>query len=98
MHLRRLCSIVVLVFLVFLAGCSRGSSTLETTLSAAVKDRRLSEKKMEIILKEYDSLRSEDRDKARLYVEQIKTAVEVGGDSTHIDVARRMVLRSTLTL
>lgn len=84
-------------FLVLLAmfttGCSRGTSTLETALSAAVKDKRLSVKKMEVILEEYDSLRGEDRDKARVYVDQIKTAVEVGGDSTHIDVVRRMILK-----
>ena len=70
---------------------SKGHSDLEDALSVAVKERKLSEKQMEIILKEYDILRKEDREKAKLYVEQVVKAVEMGGDSTHINAMRRLV-------
>lgn len=69
-----------------------GESELSKALSTAVKEKKLSAKKKEYILDEYDRLRDEDRTKAREYSEAVVNAVEMGGDSTHIDVARRQVI------
>lgn len=69
---------------------SKGHSALEDALSIAVKEKKLSEKKKEIILKEYEILKDENREKAKTYVDQVVKAVEMGGDSTHIDAVRSL--------
>jgi len=86
----RLLAIVAALALTASACASKGHSDLEDALSVAVKERKLSEKKREIILKEYDILRDEDKQKAKTYVEQVVKAVEMGGDSSHIDAVRRL--------
>jgi hypothetical protein len=79
------------IFLLMLCGCgSRAHSDLEEALSRAVKEEKLSEKKKVIILKEYEIIRDEDKERARTYVEQVVRAVEMGGDSTHIDAVRKL--------
>jgi hypothetical protein len=81
------------IFTLILSGCGfKGHSDLEDALSLAVKERKLTEKKKVIILKEYEILRDEDKQKARTYVEQVVKAVEMGGDSTHIDAVRRLAV------
>ena len=81
------------ILLLVSACASKGGSALSEALVRAVKEKKISEKKMENILTEYDKLRDEDKSKARQYVEQVVSAIEMGGDSTHIDVARKFVLR-----
>jgi hypothetical protein len=74
-------------------GCSfEGESQLSKALSIAVKEKKLSAKKKEYILSEYDKLRDDDKSKAREYLKGVVNAVEMGGDSTHIDAARRQVI------
>src|SRR5687768_7374646 len=87
--------ILTLVLISMILGsCSyKGESELSKALSGAVKQKKLSSKKMEIILTEYDKLRDEDKIKAREYVDQVLSAIEMGGDSSHIDAARRQVMR-----
>jgi predicted solute-binding protein len=83
------------VFLLVLAlGCSKGESQLSKALSTAVKEKKVSMKKMESILQEYEKLHDEDKIIAREYLNQILNAIEMGGDSTHIDVVRRQILRT----
>ena len=73
--------------------CSfKGESELSKTLSIAVKEKKLSPRKKDYILDEYDRLRDEDKSKAREYLKAVVNAVEMGGDSTHIDAARRQVI------
>jgi hypothetical protein len=79
------------IILLILSGCGfKGHSDLEQALSLAVKEGKLSEKKKVIILKEYEILRDEDKERARTYVEQVVRSVEMGGDSTHIDAVRKL--------
>ena len=85
--------LLIVLMLFFLAGCSSGSeSKLDKALTSAVKDRKLSEKKKQSILAEYNRLMEQDRAKAHQYVETILNAIQMGGDSTHIDVARKQLL------
>lgn len=87
-------TVLFLLIMAFASCTSKGESELSKALSAAVKENKISVKKKESILKEYDFVREEDRDKAREYVLQVTTAIEMGGDSSHIDVARRQVVKS----
>jgi hypothetical protein len=66
---------------------------LSESLAGAVKEKRLSQQRMQSIIAEHDKLRDEDKSKARDYVEQVVGAIEAGGDSTHIEAARKMALR-----
>ena len=89
------CIQLILVVLLFCGSCTPpGQSKLSKALTAAVKEKKISEKGMETILKEYDYIRKEDRDKAREYVTLVLSAIEMGGDSSHIDVVRQRVVRS----
>lgn len=89
--MRHLPTAVLLLVLMVAGSCAtKGHSDLENALTTAVKEKKLSEKKMEIILKEYDILRDQDKEKAKIYVEQVVKAVEMGGDSSHIDAVRRL--------
>ena len=87
----------VLCFILILwvaGGCiSRGESQLSKALTLAVKERKISQKKLENILIEYDKIRDDDKKKAQEYVELVLSAIEMGGDSSHIDAVRRQVLR-----
>jgi len=84
--------IFVIVLLIFPAGCgSGGNSKLSDTLSRAVTEKKISQRKVESIMKEYEMLREKDGEIARKYADQIITAVEMGGDSSHIDAVRRLV-------
>src|SRR5687768_5873021 len=86
-------TILFLVITMAVGGCtSKGQSQLSKALSAAVKENKISGEKMESILKEYDFVREEDKTKAREYLVQVLNAIEMGGDSSHIDVARKQVL------
>jgi hypothetical protein len=84
----------LIMLLVFGACASRGESQLSKALTGAVKERKISPRKMQRILAEYDEVREKDRDKAREYMLQVINAIEMGGDSTHIDVARSQVVKS----
>lgn len=82
----------LIIFFIF-AGCSsKGPTDLSRALTAAVKDHKLSVKKMENIISEYNLLRKNDEEKAREYVAKVLNVVKMGGDSTHIDVVRRQIL------
>lgn len=82
------------ILLLFCAGCSGAprNSDFTRALTAAVKEEYISEKKKVYILKEYEMLWNDDKDKAREYVLQMINALEMGGDSTHIDVVRNQFL------
>lgn len=84
--------ILLFLFTLMFGSCtSKGYRDLSDALTTAVKDQKLSVKKKQIILDEYELLRKEDPQKARKYVEQIVKAIEMGADSSHIDVMRRQV-------
>jgi hypothetical protein len=92
----RLRTFFIFSLILSLSACgSHGSSALSDALATAVKEKRLSVKKKEFILTEYQKLRDEDKVKAREYVDQIVSAVKMGGDSSHIDAARMQVIRSS---
>jgi len=82
----------ILILLVLASCLSNTQSELTKSLSVAVKEKKISAKTREKIILEYDKLRDQDKEKARQYVLQIVSAVEMGGDSTHIEVARKQVL------
>ena len=83
----------LLVILLLAGGCNtKSQSELSKALSGAVKEKKLSQKKMENILQEYGKLRDEDREKAREYVLQVLNTIEMGGDSSHLEVVRKQVL------
>lgn len=90
----RFYSLFLIILLLVAGACaSKGESQLSKALSAAVKEKKVTPKKMEYILAEYNKLQDEDKAKAHEYVNQVLNAIEMGGDSTHIDVARKQVLR-----
>lgn len=92
----RLRTFFIFSLILSLSACgSHGSSALSDALDTAIKEKRLTVKKKEFILTEYRKLRDEDKVKAREYVDQIVSAVKMGGDSTHIDAARMQVIRSS---
>lgn len=81
--------------LLLTAGCSPGGeSQLTKALNLAVKEEKITQKKLESILVEYNKIRVDDKKVAHEYVTQILSAIEMGGDSSHIDVVRRQVLKS----
>jgi hypothetical protein len=84
---------IIFIFVISGACSSKGESALSKGLAVAVREKKITQKKMEYILAEYDKLRDEDKTKAREYVDEVLNAIEMGGDSTHIDAARRLVLR-----
>lgn len=86
-------SLIILSLLVCSGCVSKGTTELKDALTGAVKRHKLSPEKMEHILQEYQTLRKDDRKTARQYAGQIVNAIEMGGDSSHIDVVRRMVLK-----
>jgi hypothetical protein len=89
------CRILNLLLVCLLAGAcvSKSESNLTKALSAAVKEQKISAQKMERILAEYDRLRDEDKKVAHDYAMVVLNAIEMGGDSSHIDAARKQVLR-----
>ena len=91
----RWCGILNFVLVCLLAGAciSKGESSLTKALSGAVKEQKISPQKMDRILAEYDRLRDEDRKVAHDYANVVLNAIEMGGDSSHIDAARKQVLR-----
>ena len=93
MH-RSIILLSALLIVIFGSCSSKGESQLSKALSAAVKEHKISPELKTSILKEYDLVRDEDRTKAREYVVQVLNAIEMGGDSSHIDVARRQVVES----
>ncbi len=90
----RLRAVFIISMIFFLAACAnKGSSALSDALTTAVKEKKLSPKKKEFILAEYDKIRDQNKVKAREYAGQVITAIQMGGDSSHIDAARMQVLR-----
>jgi hypothetical protein len=88
-------AIPLLLILLLLGSCTSAShSELTKALTSAVKEKKISQKKMVSILREYDMLRDDDNKKAREYAVQVLNAIEMGGDSSHIDVVRRQVVGS----
>ena len=84
----------ILCIFLFLSPCactSRSQSKLAKALTVAVKDKKLSKGKMENILREYEMLRENEPEKAREYATQIVNAIEMGADSSHIEVLRRQL-------
>jgi hypothetical protein len=76
------------------AGCSsRGESQLSKALNLALREKKISQKKIESIITEYNKIREDDKEKAQEYVTQVLNAIEMGGDSSHIDAARRQILK-----
>jgi hypothetical protein len=86
---------ISLIFILSLLGSctSVSQSELSKALSAAVKENKISQNKMETILKEFETLRDEDKEQAREYAVKVVSALEMGGDSSHLDVVRRQVVR-----
>ena len=89
-------TVLCLLSVLALAGAcfSGGDSKLSKALTVAVKEKRISQKKVETILTEYDKIRDDDKKKAQEYVTQVLNAIEMGGDSSHIDAARRQILKT----
>lgn len=89
------CLLLYILILVTSVNCtSKSESQLTKALKGAVKEKKVTEKKMQSILAEYDKLRDEDKSKASEYAEQVLSAIEMGGDSSHIDAARKQVMKS----
>jgi hypothetical protein len=79
-----------IILLVLFAACTPASETaLTKALQAAVKDKKVSAQKMERIIREYEVLRKEDKAKSAEYVDKVVSVIEMGGDSSHIDVIRK---------
>lgn len=91
----RWCCMLSFLFVCFLAGAcvSKDESNLSKALTGAVKDQKISAQKMESILAEYGKLREEDKKVAHDYANVVLNAIEMGGDSSHIDAACKQVLR-----
>lgn len=91
----RWCCILSFLFTGFLAGAcvSQDESKLSKALTGAVKDQKISAQKMDKILAEYHKLREEDEKVAHDYANVVLNAIEMGGDSSHIDAACKQVLR-----
>lgn len=90
---RTLCFICLSAF-IFPVACTPGNqSELKQSLNIAVKEKKISPKKMETILEEYEQLKEKDKDIAREYVLKIVSAIELGADSSHIDVLRKRVVQ-----
>ena len=89
-------TVLCLLSVLALAGAcfSGGESKLSKALTVAVKEKKISQKKVETILAEYDKIRDDDKKKAQEYVTQVLNAIEMGGDSSHIDAVRRQMLKS----
>jgi hypothetical protein len=86
---------VFVIFLLILGSCTpKGQTELSKALQAAVKDNKISARKKEIILSEYAVIRKDDKQKASEYVLKVLNVIKMGGDSSHIDVVRRQVLRT----
>jgi hypothetical protein len=84
---------ILLIVLLLTGSCtSPTQSKLSKALVAAVKDQKVSEKKMQDILREEAQLRDEDRVKANDYALKILNVLEMGGDSSHLDVIRKQIL------
>lgn len=81
----------VLLLLLSCACTSKSQSELSKALTVAVKENKISKEKMEDILIEYELLRENEKEKARKYADQIVKALEMGADSSHIDVVRKQV-------
>ena len=82
-----------LLCIVLLGGCfGKGDSELSKALSGAVRDNKISQKKMDSILKEYKLLVDQDQDKARKYALDVISVIDMGGDSSHIDVVRTRLI------
>lgn len=81
---------LLIAILLVSAGCTvTAESKLTKALSAAVREEKISRRKMESVLKEYEVLSEQDDEKARVYATKIIEAIEMGADSSHIDVIRR---------
>lgn len=89
-------TVLCLLSVLALAGAcfSGGESKLSKALTVAVKEKKISQKKVETILTEYEKIRDDDKKKAQEYVTQVLNAIEMGGDSSHIDAARRQILKT----
>lgn len=86
--------LICLLALLLPVSCIPGSpSELTRSLNIALKEKKISAQKMESILEEYQQLKKRDKDIAREYVLKIVSAIEMGADSTHIDVLRRRMVR-----
>lgn len=87
--------VCIIVFLLFIGGgcVSKSQSDLTKALSGAVKEQKISQKRMVRILSEYDMLQEEDKENAREYALKIISTIELGGDSSHIDVIRTQFVK-----
>ena len=86
------CARFFIILLVFTGCTSKSHSDLNKALAAAVKDQKISNKKMRDILQEHEILNDRDDYKAKEYVLKLINTIEMGGDSSHIDVVRKQVL------
>ena len=90
----RRCILYLVVIVWLTAGCSsRGESKLSKALNLALREKKVTQKKLESIITEYNKIREDDKEKAQEYVTQVLNAIEMGGDSSHIDAARRQILK-----
>lgn len=81
-----------LAIVLIITSCS-GKGSFELRLEAAVKDRMLTISKSHKVLAEYDSLLEHDKSRASTYAKRIREILDVGGDSSHVDLVRRQVFR-----
>lgn len=86
---------LLLSFLALAGACfSGGESKLSKGLTVAVKEKKITQEKVETILAEYENIRDDDKKKAQEYVTQVLSAIQMGGDSSHIDAVRRQILKT----
>lgn len=86
------CTRSIIILLLFTGCTSKSYSDLNKALAAAVKDQKISNKKMRDILQEHEILIDRDDVKAREYGLKLLNVIEMGGDSTHLDVIRKQIL------
>lgn len=87
------CTRFIIILLLFTGCTSKSHSELNKALAAAVKDQKISNNKMRDILQEHEILIDRDDVKAREYGLKLLNVIEMGGDSTHIDLVRKQILR-----
>lgn len=82
---------LILIVFLFALGCT-AKDPLAKPLKAALADRKITKNKVSEIQKEYATLNDKDSEKAEEYVKRVTAVIEIGGDSSHIDLVRKQVL------
>jgi hypothetical protein len=82
--------ISLLLLVVAVISCRKGEDAFTRPLDQAIKERKISKQKALQIRQEYAKLPDTLQNK---YVKAVTAILEAGGDSTHVDVVRRRLIR-----